>query len=167
LTSPVSLLNYFIKKFLGKNTGMNEKEEIKSKLLSKYKPVKASRLMSFWLYVREFGADEAKEMFGRDSYYRSKHDLRAADVSLVEPPKVVNAADCFIKEFRFEIPSPYVTNTVDDDRDSDNIINMFQFHPTMKQLIEDQEERAKEEFEKQKEAEKIEKLKKHFKEKQS
>lgn len=163
--NPINLLNYFINRFLGKNIGMNTEEEIEVKLLSKYKPVKATRLMAFWLYVQRFGSDKAREMFGRDSYYRSKHDLKVAEVSLIEPPKVVDASDRFMKEFKFEIPSPYVTNTVDDDRDSDNIINLFQYHPATKKLIDDQEEQAKQELKKQKEAEKIEKLKKHFKEK--
>lgn len=122
----VDIINYFLTKFLGHYKGMDDFEKVKAKLLEKYKPVKASRLLAFWLFVQRAGSKEAKEMFGHNSYYVSKRDLKAAGVSLLEPIKVIDAKDRFLKEFRIEIPSPYVTNTVDDDRNSDNILNLFQ-----------------------------------------
>lgn len=126
----VDIINYFLTKFLGHYKGMNDFEKVKAKLLEKYEPRKATKLIGFWLFVERAGSKQAKEIYGRNSYYRSKSDLKAAGVSLLEPVKVIDAKDRFLKEFRIEIPSPYVTNTVDDERNSDNILNLFQQRST-------------------------------------
>lgn len=120
----VDLLQYFLGRFLGGNRGMDSADQVEIKLLNKFKQVKAARLTSFWLYVQKFGSEKAKQVFGNDSYYASKRDLKAADVSLIEPPKLVLVDKDFIQSFKFELPSPHVTNIVDDFRDSDNILNL-------------------------------------------
>jgi hypothetical protein len=125
----VDIINYFLTKFLGHYKGMDDFEKVKAKLLEKYKSVKAARLLGFWLFVKEVGTYQVKKICGDNSYYVSKRDLKAAGISLVEPIKVIDAKDRFLKEFRLEIPSPYVTNTVDDYRDVDNILNLFQQQP--------------------------------------
>lgn len=118
----VTILNYFIKKFLGENLDMQDADKVKAKLLETYKPVKASRLVGFWLYVQRFGTNEAKQMYGHNSYYVSKRELKVAGVSLIEPPK--NLDNKFLDSFKLEIPSSYCTNSVDNFRDSDNLINL-------------------------------------------
>lgn len=122
--NPISILKYFIDKFIGGNLVMDTADQVESKLLEKYKPVKAARLVSMWLYVQRFGSYKAKELFGHDSYYRSKKDLKSAGISLLQPPKVINAADRFLQRFRFELPSEFVTNSIDDFRESGNILNL-------------------------------------------
>jgi hypothetical protein len=122
--NPTAILQFFLRKYIGENSGMESVDVVKAKLLKAYKPVKASRLISFWLYVQRFGTQEAQSMFGRDSYYASKRDLKQAGVSLVEPPKnVVHIDRDFYSAFRMAVPSPYVTNKFDDFRSSDNILN--------------------------------------------
>jgi Phage replication protein CRI len=121
-SNPMTILNYFLKKFLGSNPSMQEADKIKTILLEKYKPVKAARLVGFWLYIQRFGSDEAKVIYGRDSYYKSKRELKEAGVSLIEPPKDLD--NKFLDSFKFEIPSSYVVNQVDNFRDSSNIINL-------------------------------------------
>lgn len=121
-----SVLQYFITKFVGENTGMQRVDEIQTKLSEAYKPVKAARLMSFWLYVQRFGSDRAREDFGRDSYYYSRRELKKAGISLIEPPSGKNITILdrdFMQNFRLEVPSIHVTNKVDDFRDSENVLN--------------------------------------------
>jgi hypothetical protein len=120
----IIILQYFLKKFLGENVKMQSADEVSAKLLSTYKTVKAARLIGFWLYIQKFGSQDAKEKFGRDSFYRSKSDLKKAGVSLVEPPSNVIEFDRdAYQSFRYQIPSPIVINKVDNFRDSDNILN--------------------------------------------
>lgn len=119
-----SLLRYFITRFLGENVKMQSADEVKAKLLETYKPVKASRLTSFWLYVQRFGESDAKEIFGKDSFYRSKRDVKKAGVSLVDEPKLVTRADQnFLRNFELIVPSPHATNHYDDARDSLNVLD--------------------------------------------
>lgn len=121
---PSGILSYFLSKFLGDYRGMDSLEVIEEKLLSKYKPARATKLIGFWLYVQKFGTEKAKAIFGVRSYYRCKHDLKEANVSLIEPLNLVVVDDEFLANFKFNIPSPFVTNKVDDFRDHENIVNL-------------------------------------------
>lgn len=125
LDNPTSILQYFLKKFLGENRGMQEADEVQVKLLEKYKSQKAARLMSMWLYVQKFGRAKAKEIFGDNSYYVAQREIKAAGCSFVEPPKVTTLDDEFLKSFKLDVPSNYATNQVDDFRDSSNVINIL------------------------------------------
>jgi hypothetical protein len=120
----VEILTKIITKLIGENTGMETVDQVREKLLKVYKQTKASRLLGFWLYVQRLGIKKAKDDFGRDSFYDAKKALKAAGVSLIEPPKIIDAQDRFIKEFKIELPSPYTTNKFDDHRDSNNILNL-------------------------------------------
>jgi hypothetical protein len=106
---------------------MLQADQVESKLLEAYKPVKAARLMSFWLYVQRFGSARAKEAFGKNSYYVSKGDMKKAGITLLEPPTgnvTVLEAD-FLRRFRMQIPSDDVTNQYDDHRDTVNVLNFI------------------------------------------
>lgn len=124
--NPTTILQYFIEKFIGKNRGMDTADQVKAKLLEKYKTNKAARLLGFWMHVQKFGSQDAKDLYGRDSFYDAKSDLRAAGVSLLEPPKVLDRAERFIEQFSLDVPSPHVVNVVDDYRDSGNLLNLPQ-----------------------------------------
>lgn len=118
----------FLVKFVGECAGMQRVDEIEAKLMEAYKPVKAARLVSFWLYVQRFGSAKAKETFGRDSYYYSARELKKAGISLIEPPSGNNITvldQSFMQQFRMEIPSQFAVNQVDDFRDSGNILNFI------------------------------------------
>lgn len=119
-----SILQYFIQKLVGENRGMDTVDQVQEKLLAKYKTNKAARLLGFWMYIQKFGTEKAKELYGRDSYYDAKSDLKAADVSLVEPPKLTLVDDEFLQNFKFDVPSPYAVNRVDDFRSSQNLLNL-------------------------------------------
>lgn len=124
--NPTAIAKYLLTKFVGENAGMQRADEVKTKLLEVYKPVKAARLVSFWLYVQKFGSSEAKEIFGRDSYYYSVRELKKAGITLIEPPTGNNVTVLdrdFIQSFRMEIPSQYVTNKFDDFPEGSNILN--------------------------------------------
>jgi hypothetical protein len=119
-----ALLQNFIDKFLGKEVKMLEANQVETKLLETYKPVKAARLVSLWLYVQRFGTERAKQTFGENSYYRSKRELKQAGISLVGSDKVITTVDSeFIRNFTPTVPSPHVVNAVDDFRDKSNILN--------------------------------------------
>lgn len=137
INKTIDIINYFLTKFLGHYKGMDDFEKTKAKLLEKYEPRKATKLIGFWLFVERTGSYQAKEIYGNNAYYRAKRDLKAAGVSLLEPIKVIDAKDRFLKEFRIEVPSPYVTNTVDDDRNIDNILNLFQQKPDRQNVAEE------------------------------
>jgi hypothetical protein len=129
-----SLLQGFLTKFVGENAGMQKADEVESKLLESFKPVKAARLVSFWLYIQKFGSSKARDVFGKRSYYYSRTELKKAGVTLIEPPsgKVISIVDRdFLQNFRLEIPSQYAVNKVDDFRNSENILN---FVPKMSEL---------------------------------
>lgn len=118
------ILEDLIKKFIGENSGMDTADRVEAKLMKKYKPVKAARLVGFWLYIQRFGSEKAKAHFGHNSYYVAKRELKAASVSLVEPPVLIASEQRFLDKFRLEIPSEFVTNKVDDFRDSNNLLNL-------------------------------------------
>lgn len=122
---PTAILQFLLTKFLGQNPGMQHADEVEVKLKATFKPVKAARLMSMWLYVQKFGTEKAKEEFGHNSYYVARRDMKKADVSLVEPPKnVVRLDQKFWSNFQVRVPSEYVTNRVDDFRDGGNVLNL-------------------------------------------
>jgi hypothetical protein len=124
--NPTVILQYFLTKLIGENPSMMQVDQVKSKLLEVYKPVKAARLVSFWLYIQRFGSAEAKEVFGKNSYYVAKSDMKKAGVTLFEPPSGDNVtileAD-FLRRFRMQIPSEDVANKFDDYRESANVLN--------------------------------------------
>lgn len=131
---PLWLMQYFLKKFVGEETAMQDIEKIHELLLQTYKPTKAARLLSFWLFVQRLGTAKARQNFGDNSYYYNRKELRKAGVSLVEPPdlKVVSISDRrFLENFRLEVPSEYVTNKHDNFRDHANVLN---FVPKWSQL---------------------------------
>lgn len=122
----VNLLQYFISRFLGDNVKMQSADEVKALLLQKYKPTKAFRLTSFWLYVQRFGETDAKTTFGKTSFYRSKSDLRKAGISLIDELKHTTKVDAdFLRKFELKVPSPYATNHYDDKRDSLNVLDFI------------------------------------------
>jgi hypothetical protein len=125
LDNPTSILQYFLTKFLGENRNMQEADEVKLKLLDKYKSNKAARLISMWLYVQKYGRANAREIFGHESFYTAQKDIKAAGCSFIEPPKVTTLDDEFVKSFSLDVPSNYVTNKVDDFRDTSNVINIL------------------------------------------
>lgn len=130
-----SHLQYFLNKFLGANVGMQEADEVKVKLQKIYKPVKAARLMAIWLYVQKYGTRQAKDEFGRDSFDRTRRELRDAGCSFVEQPKYTTLDDEFLKNFKIKVPSASVTNQYDDFRDCDNVFNLM---PYLTDRLEDQ-----------------------------
>lgn len=124
----VAILQYLLTKFVGEDAGMQTVDQIQLKLLQIYKPVKAARLVSIWLYVQRFSSDEARQIFGRDSFDRARREMKKAGVSLIEPPqaKAITVLERdFFQNFRLEVPSQHVTNKVDDFRDSGNILNFI------------------------------------------
>ncbi|NEQ23555.1 MAG: hypothetical protein F6K28_31285, partial [Microcoleus sp. SIO2G3] len=119
-------LQQFITKFVGDNTQLQSADKVKLKLLEHYKPVKASRLVSFWLYVQKFGESDAKETFGRDSFYASKRDLKKAGVSLLDEEAISSGVDKdFLRDFELAVPSKHCTNQHDDFRESANVLNFI------------------------------------------
>lgn len=118
------ILQYFLDKFVGHYRGMDTADKVKAKLLERYKTAKVGRLLGFWLHVQRFGTAETKELYGKDIFYRAKADLKAAEVSLIEPTKIIEASARFLDQFQLEIPSPHVVNRVDDFRDSGNLLNL-------------------------------------------
>lgn len=128
INNVVLKLKYFLTKFIGENSTMQEADKVKEKLHKLYKPSKVARLVGFWLYVQRFGTNEAKEIFGRNPYYQAKADLKKAGVSLVEPPdNVIRLDEDFFRNFKLEVPSNHVVNRVDNERDSQNLLNFCDF----------------------------------------
>jgi hypothetical protein len=121
--NPTVILKYFLEKFIGEH-GMQKADEVEAKLMATYKPVKAARLISFWLYVQRFGTAKAKEVFGLNSYYVSRRALKEAGVSLIEATNTVVTVDAdFLRNLKLEVPSHHVTNEYDDFDDHDNLLN--------------------------------------------
>lgn len=125
ITKPVTveILSNLITKLIGDYKGMNNIDTVEEKILKKYKNCRAVKLIGFWLFVQRKGIKAAKELYGHDSFYRCRSDLKKAGVGLVTPPKLINASERFQKEFEFILPSEYGTNKFDDFRDSDNLLN--------------------------------------------
>jgi hypothetical protein len=125
VNNPTSILQYFLKKFLGENRGMQEADEVKLNLLAKYKSNKAAKLFYIWLGVQRDGREEVKKLIGRDPFYVAQREIKAAGCSFIEPPKVTTLDHEFIKSFSLDVPSIHVTNKVDDFRESSNVINIL------------------------------------------
>jgi hypothetical protein len=124
--NPTAIIQFLLTKFVGENAGMQRADQVESKLLETYKPVKAARLVSFWLYVQKFGSAKAREIFGKNSYYTSKAEMKKAGVTLIEPPSGNNVTVLdkdFMGQFVMKIPSEFVTNRVDDFRTEGNVLN--------------------------------------------
>lgn len=118
-------LDYFINKFLGGNQGMQTVDQVQICLEKVFKPVKTARLVSFWLYTRQFGTQTAKQNFGENSYYYNRRELKKAGVDLVElPENVIPLEKDFLSRFKLEVPSEFVVNGFDDYRNSDNLLNL-------------------------------------------
>jgi hypothetical protein len=122
----VTILQYLLKKFVGEQAGMQTVDEVQLKLMEVYKPVKAARLVSIWLYVQRFSSAEAREIFGRQSFDYSKREMKKAGVNLIEPPNAKSITVIerdFFQNFKLEVPSEHVTNKEDDFRNGGNILN--------------------------------------------
>jgi hypothetical protein len=123
LDEPTIILQYFLTKFIGENKGMDEAGQVKAKLMEKYGAAKGIRLLGFWLHVQKFSAEDAKDLYSRRVFFRNKADLKAAEVSLLEPVKRVKIDEQFVESFQFTVPSVHVTNQFDDFKDSGNLLN--------------------------------------------
>ncbi len=122
----VVILQYLLAKFVGVQAGMQTVDQVQLKLMEVYKPVKAARLVSIWLYVQRFSSAEAREIFGRQSFDYSKREMKKAGVTLIEPPnaKTITVIESdFFQNFNLEVPSEHVTNKVDDFRNGSNVLN--------------------------------------------
>ncbi len=122
----VVILQYLLRKFVGDQAGMQTVDQVQLKLMEAYKPVKAARLVSIWLYVQRFSSSEAREIFGRQSFDYSKREMKKAGVTLIEPPnaKTITVIESdFFQNFNLEVPSEHVTNKVDDFRNGSNVLN--------------------------------------------
>lgn len=117
------LLNRFLERFIGTHK-MENIEAIKQKLIETFKPHKAARLLGFWMHVQRFGTVDAKQFFGQDSFYRSKRELKELGISLVEPPKVIDARDRFLKNFTFTVPSEHAVNLRNIARDLNDVVEI-------------------------------------------
>lgn len=123
---PTYTLQLMLRKFVGDSVEMRTVEKVQQTLSQHYKAVKAARLTSFWMYVRQFGSEKTKEHFGRDSYYYNRKQLMNVGISLLEPPdmsKVTPLNRGFMESFILAIPSPHVSNKVDDFREKQNLLN--------------------------------------------
>ncbi len=123
-----SIVMQIIQEMLTKMIGegcMHSDNEVKKLLLDTYKPVKAARLTAFWLYVQRFGVESAKEIYGRESFYQSRSDLKKAGIDLIErPSNVTYLDDDFWRSFRMKAPSIHVVNKADNDRGQLSIFNI-------------------------------------------
>jgi hypothetical protein len=118
------VLQFFIGKFVGENSGVEYVDTVEEKLLAIYKPVKAARLTSVWLYIQRFGPKKAKEAFGHDSYYAARRDMIKAGISIIEPPANVKIIERdFLERFKLQVPSQDAVNLHDDFRDGENLLN--------------------------------------------
>lgn len=118
----VEILNTMIGRLIGEHRGIDKIDEIKEKLQGKYIQSKSSSLIAFWISIQREGSNEVKKIFGNDKYYRYVRDLREAGIGVVEPVRVINAAERFRKDFKFEIPSQFIVNEKDHARGSEDIL---------------------------------------------
>jgi hypothetical protein len=118
-------LRTLLHRFLGGVQGMMTVDKVEAVLLEHYKPAIATKLVGFWLYVKQFGADKAKEACGRDSYYYQKRQLKQAGVPLMEAHENVVKVDVeFFRNWRLDIPSEYAHHKTDEFRDHGNVLNL-------------------------------------------
>lgn len=122
---PLAKLRELLYRFLGGKQGMETIDKVEVALSAHYKPVKVARLVGFWLYVKQFGAEKAKQCFGEQPYYYNRRQLKAAGVGLVEANENIIKADPeFFRNFGLDIPSPYAHHKADEFRDSGNVLNL-------------------------------------------
>lgn len=120
----LTILNEFLKKFIGENVGMDDVAQVKEKLSAMYEGLKLTTLLGFWLYIQKCGVDAARELYPKPTYYRMKSDLKKAGISLIEKTVVINDVNQeFVDTFKLKIPSLHAVNTVDDYKDSGNLLN--------------------------------------------
>jgi len=125
LALPLVKLKELLHRFLGGKQGMETIDKVEAALSAHYKPVKVARLVGFWLYVKQFGADKAKQCFGEQPYYYNRRQLKTAGVGLLEANENIIKADPeFFRNFGLDIPSPYAHHRVDEFRDSGNVLNL-------------------------------------------
>lgn len=121
---PTEILNQVLTRFIGVHRGMNTEEQVLGKLCDRYKKNTAANLHGFWLFVKTHGSERAREFFGKDAFNYKRRQLREAGVSLVEAPKASLRSDAeLLRNFRLEVPSPYVVNAFDDARNMENLLN--------------------------------------------
>ncbi len=121
-------LRTLLHRFLGGVQGMQTVDKVETVLMEHYKPVKVVRLVSFWLYVKQFGAEKAKATLGENSYYYNRRQLKAAGVGLVEANENIIKADPeFFRNFGLDIPSEFAHMKLDEYRDSGNVLNLDQY----------------------------------------
>lgn len=124
LPVPLFKLRDLLHRLLGGSQGMSSIDRLEAVLRTHYKSNTAANLTSFWLYVRQFGAEKAKEVFGHDSFYYRKRQLKKAGVGLVEADtRLIKVDPEFFRNFKLDIPSEFVSNRVYDPRESRNLIN--------------------------------------------
>lgn len=122
---PMAKLRELLYRFLGGVQGMETIDKVEAALSAHYKSVKVARLVGFWLYVKQFGAEKAKQCFGEQSYYYNRRQLKSAGVGLVEANENIIKADPeFFRNFGLDIPSPYAFHKTDEFRNSGNILNL-------------------------------------------
>lgn len=123
--NPTEILRYFLDKFVGEH-GMQKVDQVEAKLRAVYQDRKAGRLLGTWLCVQRLGVAKAKELFGKDAYYRDYRDMKKAGISLIETSdNLVAVKTNFLDGFKFEVPSEHVTNRFDDFADHDNVLNFI------------------------------------------
>lgn len=121
----IDKLRTLLHKFLGGVQGMESVDKVEAVLLQRYKPVTAAKLVSFWLYVQKFGANKAKEVFGKRSFYYQRKQLKDVGLGLMEAhDKIIKIDPELFRTFKLDIPSQYATNKFDDFRNSGNILNL-------------------------------------------
>lgn len=119
------ILMGMLEKMVGKDAGLGLADKVRQRLLENYKPTTAANLTAFWLYVQKFGSESAKEVYGRDSYYYKKRQLKKANVSLLEQKdEILIVGKDFFNSFSLSIPSEHIGNKYDDERDSINVLNI-------------------------------------------
>lgn len=124
----IEILQQMLETYIGKAGRMTESDKVYEKLLAKYKPIKAANLTAFWMFFSKFGAEETKRRFGHTPYYRNRRALREAEVPMIETKgNVVIVGQDFFKHFSMSIPSEYVGNCVDDEPNSQNLLNLLPF----------------------------------------
>lgn len=92
---------------------MQYHEEVDQKLHATYRPNRAAKLFGYWLYIENSGSDHVREMVGEKYFNLLKKYIEAAGCTLVEPTPLTAEEKDFIKNFSFQIGSPYVVNAVD------------------------------------------------------
>lgn len=126
LPIPLQLLKETMNRFTKGSLRMTTKNEVLGKVLAHYSTARAGALVAFWLFVQSFGMNKAREVYGKNTYYRNIRSLKSAGVSVI---KIVEDSsddeeENFNENFELVIPSPFAVNYIDNFRDSENIWNL-------------------------------------------